>query len=235
MYWLIEDKLNENASAICRISRWLASQVSSDASVCVGEIEQCLPFDPVEEAAVVGCVPKRQYEFRTGRRLARNALSQLGGAQIPIPVGKNREPIWPPGFIGTISHTDTLCLALAGRSARYLGLGADLEPMKRLDASLLSHIANPVEISAMTAGAGGCIDPGLVCFSAKEAFYKAYFQVTKTVLDFTDAVFYVSWSAQTFAVELSSQFSPIAGRSRFEGRFAIICGHVVTYLAIEAT
>ena len=60
---------------------------------------------PQELALIEGAVPKRVTEFATGRQCAREALRDLGIADVPILFGKDRCPLWPVGTVGSITHT----------------------------------------------------------------------------------------------------------------------------------
>jgi 4'-phosphopantetheinyl transferase EntD len=71
---------------------------------------------PVELAFVARAVPQRRAEFATARHCARNALAELEVAPAPILTGANREPVWPHGFVGSITH----CPRLPRRGGRAL-------------------------------------------------------------------------------------------------------------------
>ncbi|MBW2215557.1 MAG: hypothetical protein JRF48_14335 [Deltaproteobacteria bacterium] len=65
-------------------------------------------------------------QFTAGRVCSRIALGRLGvAATTPVLRGEDRAPIWPPGFVGTITHTDTWCAAAVARTRgarpRWLG------------------------------------------------------------------------------------------------------------------
>lgn len=62
-----------------------------------------IPFPNSLNKAVI----KQKSEFLAGRYVAIKALSILGFNISDVPIGKYREPIWPHGVIGSISHTDT--------------------------------------------------------------------------------------------------------------------------------
>src|SRR5208282_5779110 len=63
-----------------------------------------------EEAAYLGrSVPKRAQEFAAGRVCARRALAELGVVDFPLRVGEDREPLWPEGTVGSITHTTGFC------------------------------------------------------------------------------------------------------------------------------
>ena len=58
-----------------------------------------------EEEAVAGAAQTRIEQFTAGRVCSRIALGRFGVATTtPILRGEDRAPIWPPGFVGTISH-----------------------------------------------------------------------------------------------------------------------------------
>src|SRR5215469_3139377 len=66
---------------------------------------------PEEAAHVARAVPKRVGEFAAGRACARRALEQLGVPDFVLRVGPHREPIWPVGMAGSITHTAGFCAA----------------------------------------------------------------------------------------------------------------------------
>ncbi|MGB5546088.1 MAG: hypothetical protein WBM74_05910, partial [Polyangiales bacterium] len=81
-----------------------------------------------EEALVQGAARTRVEQFTAGRVCSRIALGRLGvAATTPIPRGEDRAPIWPAGFIGSISHTDSWCAAAVARSESVRSIGIDLE------------------------------------------------------------------------------------------------------------
>jgi hypothetical protein len=49
-------------------------------------------------------VPKRQAEFVAGRICAREALTGWGHDNVVVGIGAHREPIWPQGLLGSITH-----------------------------------------------------------------------------------------------------------------------------------
>src|SRR5262249_40222461 len=136
---------------------------------------------PEELAAISNAVPKRQAEFATARVCARDALRRLGvaaGALVPYP---DRSPRWPDGVVGSITHTEDQCAVVVCRSTEVRGLGLDIEQDTPLSPELLALICTKNERQRIAE------DPerlGKLFFSAKEAFYKCQYPITKTVLDF---------------------------------------------------
>jgi 4'-phosphopantetheinyl transferase EntD len=146
--------------------------------------EPSLPLFDDEQQFVALAVEKRRLEFSRGRQCARAALRRLGFADAPLLCGSQREPLWPAGVVGSITHTDALCLAAVSSESRYIGIGIDVEPALALKPALAERVATEAEMSALDSM------PRLLAarliFSAKEAFYKCQFYVTRQYLGFFD-------------------------------------------------
>ena len=120
-------------------------------------------------------------------------------------------------------------MAQVARSRDALGLGIDVEPINAVGAGLIDELARPDEWAAMSRDAPANADPATLCFSAKEAVYKAYFPRTRAFLEFRDLRLEVDWSSASFAAALVADEKPsLAGRRHFEGRFARIGAHLAT-------
>ena len=216
-----------------RLRRWidhhLSGEVGSeDTAVAAGPVEHVAPFDDTEAGAVARAVEKRRNEFHTGRRLARLALAKLGCAPAAIPADDNRVPIWPDGFVGTISHCRTLCIAQVGLQRTLAGIGIDVETDRQLSGDLAARICRPDE------NPGRCGDAALVHFVAKEAFYKAYYPQARVFLEFHDVRIEPDEAAGTFQASIIARDKPaIAGRRTFTGRFTRLDGYIVAAVWIK--
>jgi 4'-phosphopantetheinyl transferase EntD len=150
------------------------------------------PLWPGEDLSA-NAVEKRRREFAAGRAAARAALGRLGAPPLPIPANADRTPRWPEGFCGSITHCDGFCGAAAARSHDMTGLGFDAETAEPLPRELERRICSAEELAgfAAIAGAAGLGWPKLA-FSAKEAFYKCFFPLTRTHLNFLDVAISVT-------------------------------------------
>ncbi len=110
-------------------------------------------------------VPKRRASFSAGRTAARDCLSMMGHEAVDIPT-QDRAPIWPEGLVGTITHSETQCLAAVASAETFHGLGVDLEPCRSVAPDMSDVILRPEERDMSD-------DLVLRSFSAKEAVYKA--------------------------------------------------------------
>ncbi|HET7864794.1 MAG TPA: 4'-phosphopantetheinyl transferase superfamily protein [Burkholderiaceae bacterium] len=190
-----------------------------------------------EEAAFIGrAVPKRQREFTAGRNCARLAMQQLGIAPVPpVKVGAQREPLFPPGLSGTITHTHEYCAAAVLRQGEVRSIGIDAEVNGPLGDDIARLVLLPAEqaMAQTLAVPGLCV--GKLVFSIKEAFYKAYFQVAGQYLDFLDACVSVAPRDGSFTLQVvrADVPAPFAG-SAWRGRYAFDAQRVYSAIAINA-
>lgn len=119
-------------------------------------------------------VPRRRQEFRLGRAAAHLALDQLGFGPLPVPRGDHREPIWPPGVVGSITHSAGRAMVAVARRADSGGIGLDLEARHEFP-ELAEHVAFDVEVEWLaTVPDDRRADATLELFSAKESVFKAF-------------------------------------------------------------
>lgn len=138
-----------------------------------------------ERGGTEGMVSKRLREYIAGRLLARQAFDVLGYGNKALPVGKNREPLWPAACVGSITHTDEICVVVVADRAEMLAIGIDMEPMRSIEPGLWRVICDTQELRKFPANRPLGLSV-LWAFSAKEAFYKAQFPLTGVDLDFLD-------------------------------------------------
>lgn len=193
-----------------------------------------------ERVLVERAVPKRQRQFAAGRGCAREALAQLGVDSRSLVIGRTekRAPIWPEGFAGSITHTEGHCAAAVTRIGPILSVGIDVERRGALQDKILERICSPDEREALAAIAAA--DPedrslgewGKLVFSAKEAFYKAFFPLAGVVLGFRDGHLEVDARRATFRMTLHDDQPRFADRRSVAGRFAFGTAHVFTAVTV---
>jgi 4'-phosphopantetheinyl transferase EntD len=142
---------------------------------------------PEELESIRHAVPKRVGEFAAGRACARQALAGLGYRRVPLPAGPDRRPVWPNGIVGSISHTDGFCVAVAARAGCVTAIGIDVERTGRIEERIWKSICTPEELSWLRRRPPGD-QPILatILFSAKESFFKCQFGSTGLRPDFTE-------------------------------------------------
>jgi len=169
--------------------------------------------------AVEGAVLKRQCEYLAGRYCARVCLQKLSQAQgftgsdMIVGTGKNREPLWPHGIIGSISHSNQFAITIVSHSASsYLGLGVDIEEQMKPDLalSLCDQIMSKREVSQFNGLSQMCFEDFVtLIFSAKEALFKALFPTLGVYLEFdSNELIYLDQEASLLHFRLSYPLSP---------------------------
>ena len=179
------------------------------------------PLWPVEHARATRYAHGRLAEFATARACARHALQSLGIPPCALPVGEHREPLWPAGIAGSITH----CRGYRGAAVmrrgtepgQAVGIGIDAEVNEAVDAIVRPQIATPAELAVLDdlAGRWPQVVWDRMLFSAKESVYKAWYPQEQRWLGFLDCVLMVggptsctqdttgvSWLRGTFTAHL---------------------------------
>ncbi|MER8504860.1 4'-phosphopantetheinyl transferase superfamily protein [Mesorhizobium sp. M0204] len=142
---------------------------------------------PLERPAVERAVDKRIREFVAGRLLAREAALLLGLSDLVLPAGRDRAPVWPPGIVGSITHSRRWCAVAMARTRDVAGLGLDIEEHPGVPERLAPEIMTKPEIDSCNRLAAAERDlMRSFVFSAKEAAFKAQYGLTKTMFYFQD-------------------------------------------------
>ncbi len=169
-------KLRERCPAIC------------SAAALASTIKQ---LDPAEQMCATHMTPLRRAEFIGGRLAAKQALRDAGHAAPVVVADEQGVPIFPAGYVGSIAHKHGRAVAIAAKTAAAQGIGIDLEFDENHDEeSLVAEVITDVEqprLAAICAAEPTILSPATLVLAAKEAVYKAVFQITRTTFDFDDA------------------------------------------------
>lgn len=159
-------------------------------AVDAGQLAQLKAGGIILPDSLANAVLKRQVEFAAGRFCARQALQKLGyGGVATLPVGQHRAPVWPDGYLGSISHGDGQAMAVAARNQEWRALGIDIETLLSNEAAqpLVEHLMTAAEL-AIGVAAGITLERWLsLVFSAKESLFKALYPFVGRYFDFLDA------------------------------------------------
>lgn len=186
---------------------------------------------PDERHAIATMVPTRQAEFATARACAHLAMAEFGieGAVLRRDGGA---PQWPSGVTGSISHTRGFCVAVATTGAHSIGI--DVEEVDRMTLNIERRILVDAERSLLDA-----LDDldrrrrVATIFAAKEAFYKAHYEVDPRYLGFDAVAVTVEDSIVRFAPASGDVDTAIIESTT--GRFRYESGRVLVGVAIATT
>lgn len=210
-------------------------KVHTAFSELTGTIDDLYP----EEAAIISkTVAKRQAEFASGRLSAKCALSKAGVYDSPILMDKNRAPMWPEGFTGSITHTNQYCAAVIAEAEAGQSLGLDVEEDQRLKPRIWPNSFVDDEIAWLFLldedGQENPVKWATLMFAAKEAFYKAQYPLTRAWVGFKDVKVEVSFRDNSFTVTLLRNIPLLWKKNtQFKGKYAFFEGSVVTGMWID--
>ena len=174
-----------------------------------------------EKTVTAGMVEKRRAEFTHGRYCARAALELLGVEAAPIGKGLNREPVWPTGIIGSISHTEGAAAAVVAKSADMISVGLDMEGYAPLQSDLIPMICLPDENPDQDGRHAKLL------FSIKESIYKCIYPLVSEYIDFLEMEVFLDSNALTFSARpRAARLDPnliarIKGRYRVQSQLVI--------------
>jgi len=205
---------------------------------------------PEERECLGVVVDKRLREFTTGRACARKSLLKLGISPCPIRIGPQREPIWPKGIAGSITHCTGYCAAAVARSVDLASIGIDAEENLPLGEGVLELISTPRERAEIYLRGGDRLHWDRLLFSAKESVFKAWYGLAGQWLDFSECD--ILWGpegdlesvgedlfAGIFVAHLARSWSSGGDNSsreaqnRYEGRFVFGKEHLATMVTVD--
>lgn len=184
------------------------------------------PLCQEEENLIDGALEKRQKEFRAGRHAAHQALELLNAPWNPLLRGDKRQPLWPPGFLGSISHCHGSCVAVCAKSGDVVGVGIDVEPLEPLPKGVDQYIHTAQDANTMR-------DfnelPERLIFSAKESIYKCYYPLIRRQMGFQSVSLDIDPQNQSFQFTPSVDSTiPFPTEFQFHGRFLTDSSHLYT-------
>jgi 4'-phosphopantetheinyl transferase EntD len=149
-------------------------------------------------------------------------------------VGKDREPIWPVGITGSISHAEGYCGVAVARKTQIKSLGLDVELTGKLSRDSWRQICTRQELSLIDSlSLDKQQDNATLIFSAKECLYKCQYIISKKWLDFHDVMITANLDIgefeATFLVNVGSSFKR---GTRLKGKYLFCRGYVSTGMSI---
>jgi enterobactin synthetase component D len=147
----------------------------------------------------------RKKEYLAGRYCAVKAAEQLGVQLSALPSAPTREPIWPDGLVGSITHSKRMAIGCVSTSKVISSLGIDAEELIQPSVSLEVEtiIATDSELALLKRYE---LPMGItLLFSAKEALYKALYPRVRTFIDFKEVtLIHLDRENGCFELELKS-------------------------------
>lgn len=187
---------------------------------------------PSGEAQVSG----RALEFITGRCCAASAMSEIGVTG-HVGVGAHREPLWPEGVVGSITHSGMYRAAAVARREYVSCIGIDVQERTPDAARAAVHALRVEELRRAPAALDSFGTWSLLTFSAKESIYKAWYPRTAAWLDFLDVEVLLGRALRgagsfTCRPATSAAVDKPLDLPTLRGRFLVDSGYVATVVLL---
>lgn len=169
---------------------------------------------------------KRLAEFAAGRQQARRLISTITGTAEPLLVGDYRQPLWPQGIIGSISHSDDYCAVAVASTGLIQDLGIDVETFEALNPEVEDLVLTASEMEA-TKSLEGWVRK--LIFSIKESNYKCCYRRVKAFIDFKQCEVALDLDSQVHrsVIRCNNHLGqPVTIHA--EGKWKIETGHIFT-------
>lgn len=206
--------------ALRNVASFFTSEEASDARL----------FE-VERRQTEGFGERRMADFTTGRHCARMAMRQFGLFDRAIPIGEGRQPVWPEGICGSISHSKGLSGAIVSSREHHLSLGLDVERRLSVDEKLWDHLFTGTDIALLRSLGPDAREWATLLFSLKESFYKLQYPLSGRFLDFPEVSLMRFEDGFRAVWEEDLSLPETLKRHRLGHRFTE--GHVVTFAILE--
>lgn len=183
--------------------------------------------------AIRASVLKRRAEYFAGRFLCRQLLLHRGLAP-QVEYGRHHQPLWPQGWIGSITHNDDVALVALTEEIYGRLLGIDLESWMspELAAETKDLVVLPGELASL--GSDWLPERLLtLVFSAKESLFKALYPTVREYFGFDSAeLVHLDDMGRRFVISLRRTLARdwIAGKM-IEGRWLLLPGQILTVIA----
>ncbi len=229
--------LPPTVSAIPALARRLFDADVAVAEVDPREIDPEHVLLPAERDAVERAIDTRRMQYAAGRHCAREGMRALGLPPGPVTPDSDRAPRFPPGVVGTITHTQWWAAAAVARDTQRAALGVDVEPDTVLKASLFGSVLTPGEIALLEQvdePLRGLV--GKLVFSAKECAYKAQYTLSRTFYGFHGMRVELPWLLGATALPDEGEFravflrdaGPFVTGDALHGRYVRAGGYLMT-------
>lgn len=191
--------------------------------------EYAIPFPQVLDKAVA----KRRAEYLAARYAARQLL-QNAGCDGHVDTSPSREPVWPAGWCGSLSHTRGHAIAVIAPRDAGLTPGVDIEMFDAKTMRETAEMFTSLDERRLLAACGLAYETALlILFSAKESLFKALYPEVNCFFGFEAArICSIDTAAQSLTLELTQPLTPARKQGcQFHGLYLIEENRVITLIA----
>lgn len=173
---------------------------------------------------------KRKAEYLAGRLVAQEVLNLLGINNFSLTSANRGNPLWPSRIVGSISHSDSYAICIAGfKTSNLENIGIDIERIVTpKDAEIIfDTIISSNEYNIVAKANMDFATAVTLCFSIKESVYKSINCSYREINDFLDIQ--ISAISNEYIEVNIDKISKLNKKSNFECIYEIYENHVITY------
>jgi enterobactin synthetase component D len=196
-------------------------------------------YEYLLDDSLIGAIYGRKEEFVAARACALLGLNKLNANNKIVMRSSKRHPIWPQGFIGSISHTKDLALASIYKEGYCKSVGVDCEILIKPERfeSIKDYITRAEDLRLLNnldCNSKLSILQTLV-FSAKESLYKAISPLYEEFFGFQEAYLdKINFEEGTFSIILKTKVDKLKPyEATYFGRFLCSDTHIITSIEIH--
>ena len=172
--------------------------------------------------------PLRKNAFSSGRYAVHLAQNGLGLEPSEI-LAAGRQPIWPAGQVGAITHSTDFAAAIV--SCDLLSVGLDIERLGRIKEKLYNKFFTSSELVSISEMTGW--EAESIIFSAKESIYKAIYFIVQRYVNFKEVELTLNPGNSTFSVSYIGENMASLRDHRTRGYWSVCKDHVLTLVEIR--
>lgn len=200
-------------------------------------LTECLNINIKNIPSLEKAIKKRRVEYICARYCAGKAISKIIPGYNEVITNKlDRSPKWPPGIIGSITHTKNFAAVAVGSTNAIQGIGIDAEKIISLDtiSNIRKMIANGKEIQLASSFADERIFYTIV-FSAKESIFKCIYPLVNKMFWYHDvSIININQDLKTFSGVLNTDLSDkFHGGMQISGVYSIDSEYVHTGVVLS--
>jgi 4'-phosphopantetheinyl transferase EntD len=158
----------------------------------------------------------------------------LGKKDAALLSGLDREPLWPPDIVGSISHSSHWSICAATSSTTVAGLGVDVERLSAIENLPRELLFTKSEQDWLASRPiQHQTDLEILIFSAKESIYKALFPHCRRHIDYLEVELRIDVQNCRFQVKYySKKIGKILYNFLLQGRFCWFDNHIWTAVTL---
>ena len=183
-------------------------------------------------ATLIPVTKTRKADYLAGRFLARQALTCIGSTKFLVGTAKDKSPVWPVGYTGSISHSSIYAICAVAKCDDTHRVGLDVQTLFTYEDMQFFYktIITRTEYGLLHSLAYLHVIVATIIFSAKESLFKALYPEVGHHFNFYAAkVIIIDPHYEVFEIELLQELSVSLPKGKhFKGIYKVHEDYIFT-------